>query len=422
MRLPQLFRSEALAARQVTSFGQIVLIRPLSFSVMTAGALILATLLVAFFTWGTYTKRSTVQGQIVPASGLVKVYPLQAGILLKKYVTEGQTVKKGDVLFVLSSDRQSGSQGNIQAAISSNVAERRQSFEDELSKTALVQKDEYDALTKKIASLQSELSALGGQIDSQKSRVELAEESVVRYKGLLAQDYISKEQLQQKQEELIDQRLRLQSLERDQINLARDLADQKNALGTLSLRQQNQRAQLQRSISSTEQDLTESEAKRQLLVTAPEAGTATAVIGEVGQMADGNRPLVSIVPASTILEAHLYAPSRTVGFIKASDQVLLRYQAYPYQKFGHAKGIVLSVSRTALTANELATTLSSTSIGSSEPLYLVTVALSSQTVRAYGRPEQLQTGMLLDADVLQEKRHLYEWVLEPLYSLTGKLF
>jgi len=30
-------------------------------------------------------------------------------------------------------------------------------------------------------------------------------------------------------------------------------------------------------------------------------------------------------------------------------------------------------------------------------------------------------GMLLDADILQDTRRLYEWVLEPLYSLTGKL-
>jgi membrane fusion protein len=29
--------------------------------------------------------------------------------------------------------------------------------------------------------------------------------------------------------------------------------------------------------------------------------------------------------------------------------------------------------------------------------------------------------MLLDADILQEKRRLYEWVLEPLYTLSGKL-
>jgi membrane fusion protein len=57
----------------------------------------------------------------------------------------------------------------------------------------------------------------------------------------------------------------------------------------------------------------------------------------------------------------------------------------------------------------------------SEPLYRITVQLSAQTVTAYGMSRALQAGMLVDADVLQEKRHLYEWVLEPLYSLTGKL-
>jgi membrane fusion protein len=56
-----------------------------------------------------------------------------------------------------------------------------------------------------------------------------------------------------------------------------------------------------------------------------------------------------------------------------------------------------------------------------EPLYRITVNLASQTVNAYGKPQSLQAGMLLDADVLQDTRRLYEWVLEPLYSLTGKL-
>ena len=32
-----------------------------------------------------------------------------------------------------------------------------------------------------------------------------------------------------------------------------------------------------------------------------------------------------------------------------------------------------------------------------------------------------QASMLLNADVQQEKLCLHEWVLEPLYSLTGKL-
>jgi membrane fusion protein len=29
--------------------------------------------------------------------------------------------------------------------------------------------------------------------------------------------------------------------------------------------------------------------------------------------------------------------------------------------------------------------------------------------------------MHLDADIMQDKRRLYEWVLEPLFSLTGRV-
>jgi membrane fusion protein len=51
----------------------------------------------------------------------------------------------------------------------------------------------------------------------------------------------------------------------------------------------------------------------------------------------------------------------------------------------------------------------------------VTVRLAQQAITAYGKPEQLKPGMLLEADVLGEKRRLIEWVFEPLYSLKGKV-
>lgn len=380
-------------------------------------------IVAAFLAWGTYTKRNTVAGHLIPDVGLVKVYVPQPGIVLKKQVVEGQGVKQGDVLYVLSSERQSSTQGDTQAAISNQVEARQQSLREEIRKTQLVQNDERAALIKKIGDLQSELVKLESQIESQKSRVKLSEETVLRYQGLLAQDYISKEQLQQRQEDLLDQRSRLQVLERDQISLGREASAQRSELASLSLKQQNLLAQIKRSITSASQELSESEAKRRLIITAPEAGIATAVSAEVGQAVDTSRPLVSVVPTGAALQAHLYAPSKAIGFVKSGDAVLLRYQAYPYQKFGHAKGTVLSVSKTALPSSELTSVgnLSSSSSGGSEPLYRITVSLASQAILAYGVEHQLQTGMLLEADVLQETRKLYEWVLEPLYSLTGKL-
>ncbi|HOI52786.1 MAG TPA: hypothetical protein PLN02_10450, partial [Azonexus sp.] len=97
-------------------------------------------------------------------------------------------------------------------------------------------------------------------------------------------------------------------------------------------------------------------------------------------------------------------------------------QAYPYQKFGHARGTVVSVARTALPGSEISSLLApGAEAQGSEPLYLISVALEQQSINAYGVAQPLQAGMLLEADVLQESRKLYEWVLEPLFSLSGKL-
>ena len=84
----QLFRVEALSSSRNSSLSEITLIRPISFLIMTVGGVIVAALLIIFFIFGTYTERSTVEGQIVPISGLGKVFPFQAGILLKKHVVE----------------------------------------------------------------------------------------------------------------------------------------------------------------------------------------------------------------------------------------------------------------------------------------------------------------------------------------------
>jgi membrane fusion protein len=148
----------------------------------------------------------------------------------------------------------------------------------------------------------------------------------------------------------------------------------------------------------------------------------TAITAERGQAVSANQALASIIPAGSELEAQLYAPSRSAGFVKPGMDVLIRYQAYSYQKFGQARGRVREVSSTAMKPEELP--LAGAALpagGASEPLYRIRVALERQSILAYGEEQPLKAGAALDASVLLERRRLHEWVLEPLYTISGRL-
>ncbi len=129
------------------------------------------------------------------------------------------------------------------------------------------------------------------------------------------------------------------------------------------------------------------------------------------------------MPEGSRWYVQLYVPSAAVGFVGVGVPVRVRYQAYPYQKFGQYRAQVTSIARTALSAAELSMSGMAAvgARGGDATFYRVTATLDQQTVTAYGKPQPLQSGMALEADILRERRRLYEWVLEPLYSLTGKL-
>ncbi|RQS96834.1 HlyD family secretion protein [Burkholderia seminalis] len=419
-----LFRSEAAQARRMRVLGDIVLVHPLSMTLLTVAAMVMATCVVLFFTFGTYTRRTTVSGVVMPDAGLVKVYALQPGIVVEREVKEGQRVTRGQTLYTVSTDLQSAAQGATQAALIAQARQRKASLLAEMDKTRSLQQDERDTLRAKIANLKGALAQIDDQLAAQRLRTSIAADGATRYRRLLAQDYISKDQAQQREADLLDQQSKLNGLLRDRASTLQSLTEASNELSGLGFKQQNQLAQIDRNVIDVDQNLIESEAKRRIVVTAPEAGIVTAAIADVGQSVDTSRPLASVVPGGARWQAHLFVPSTAIGFVRAGEPVLVRYQAFPYQKFGQYGATVVSIARTALSAAELANDggpAATPGEGRDATFYRVIVALDAQHVTAYGAQQPLQAGMTLQADILQERRRLYEWVLEPLYSLTGKL-
>lgn len=417
-----LFRREVLDAKRTKWMGNIILSRPFSFTFFTGCAFCIALVIIAFAIWGSYTKRSTVQGQLVPQFGLIQVYTTQSGTVLKKNVYEGKMVKKGDILFTISIGS-FGEQGSIAEALAKQTQLKEQSIRNEITRVRLLHLDEEKTINNQIDLLNETLIKVKKLIVNQQQRINLAKKNQQRYESILHENAISHEEFEAKKIDYLDQLTQYESLQREKSSLEKQLQEQKINLSGLKNKQKNELEQLERLLSSNIQELIEMESRQHIAIQANSTGIIGTVNAEIGQFVDSSKPLLTILPENTSLIAQLYVPSRAIGFILEGDQVLLRYQAYPYQKFGHAKAQVISVAKTALASQNLQTIgiISPQEQMNNEPVYLVRVKLDKQMVKAYGKDMPLQVGMILEGDILHEKRKLYEWVLEPLFSITGKL-
>jgi membrane fusion protein len=263
--------------------------------------------------------------------------------------------------------------------------------------------------------MDAELVHVVAELQLQEQRVASAADTVQRYRLLIAKGLASEMQAQQKREELLDQQSKLHSLQRSRLALEGDLRTLKREVTSHDLKAKNQRAAIERNISALDQELTEYESRRHVMIVAPSAGMVTTILSVQGQTITTATPLLSLMPTDAVLEAHLLVPSRAMGFITPKQTVAIRYQAFPYQRFGSAKGHITAIAQTPITPNDVVFP-----VPVHEPVYRVTVALATQTITAYGAEIPLQAGMALEADIWLDQRRILEWVFDPLYNLTGR--
>lgn len=280
----------------------------------------------------------------------------------------------------------------------------------------------------RLRSLQAEERQAQGELEAHQLRVALALKSQARFTELATQGFVSQLQAQQKQEELLDLQLRERNTQRSLQALQREAQSLRAEMLSLQTSEQTSLAQLERGLASLSQEATENDARNGLTIKAPQAGRVSALTWHVGQSVQAGQTLLGLVPENKgggqgLLEAQLYAPSRTAGFVREGQTVWLRYAAYPYQKFGMAEGVVDTISQTPIAPQDLPNGQSQallTAAQSNEPLYRIGVRLKTQAITTYGQAQVLKVGMALDADVLQDKRAIWEWVLEPALAAAAR--
>jgi membrane fusion protein len=415
-----LFRQEAIDAKRGEWLGSIIVAAPLSRWVLTLLALMLAAAILLFLFFGHYTRRETVAGQLVPSAGLLNVAAPGAGTITRVNVRDGQAVKAGAVLLRLSSEQDSAALGDTHALVGQQLDIQRSRLQADLLNQKQWSEQQVDALQAKAALLHAQLAQIAGQLAIQQQQVISNQQLLAKIQPLAAKGFVSAVQVQQQETAVLDAQAQYKALVRQQLDGRQQLDATQQQLAQLPLDAASKRNDTERQLASLTQSMAQNEMQRAVVLRAPQDGVVSAVLLKEGQMVGTGQPLLSILPAGSMLQAQLLVPSRAIGFIEPGSRVVLRYQAFPYQKFGQQYGEVADISRSALSPPDVAA-LMGQQAQQQEPLYRIQVKLDSQQVSVYGKPESVKPGMALEADILMERRRLIEWVFEPLYGMARHL-
>jgi membrane fusion protein len=413
----RLFRAESLRARQLAWQGRPAIALGLPAAFISLSSVVLAAASAALITFGGYSRRVDMEGTVLPSTGVVAISASSAGRIEALAVKEGDAVRKDTLLYTVDVDTATKDGSVQERIISTQIAERQMLAQEIDRKTRMSQKTEEE-LGRKIASLKAQISQTGEQITIQQGFVKKVSNDYNQFAALVERHLVSLNELSMRQQTWVQAVGRLQDLESSKLRLEGELNDAQYQLTMTAHTRSDEIDTLKSRILETDEKLASSEAHRAIEIRAPVDGVVTSIVGQPGQMVGAGAPMLKIVPRHAPIQAELLAPSSAVGFIHEGGRVLLRYSAFPYQKFGEYWGTVVSVSRAALNAEEVKILLAGAVPSSrSGPFYRVIVSPDDQNVSIYGEERTLPAGMQVHAYALLERRRLYEWAFEPLYDL-----
>lgn len=296
--MTSLFRPEALAHAhaQAKPYGTIILTRGPGQGLLV---MLLCLLVVALIVWvasASYTRKAQVTGVLQPSQGVTRVIPMQAGQVVSVQVKEGQTVQAGDVMFVLSSERDTVSSGLAEAHISSLLRERRESLAQGQAQQQVLMAHRIASLGQRAQDLQAERRRIHAQIQLQHRRVALSESTVARQRELHEASFVSAAQVHGAQADLLDQQQRMAELERSLSALDRETASTEAEAQALRIQANLDLDAGRQLVNTAQQALAENEARRQTVIRAPSQGVVSALTVQQGQTVSAGQVLASVLP------------------------------------------------------------------------------------------------------------------------------
>ena len=413
--------------------------RALHALVYTMIALVLSGLAWSFF--GRADVIVTEQGSLAPASEVRRFYAPVDGELVNLYVAEGQPVAKGDVLARLNARGAVEAAGNaMQAQLKLENAERE--WRQFPEKKALL--EQKAATLRQAMELEErqhqQRTALGTSKLVEEQRAQMAEArtnveetrlemekfervyaattgsgvSLLQVEGKrnayhLAQSKLTELTARQSQE-LVQAQAQLDASGEQLKKLRLDYEAATNELATAE-----EKLRLQLDTARVEADAAARirfeniDKDNFLLIVAPVSGVVTDLTStQPGDKVQANTPLGGIAPSNSHSVVKVEIAENDRAFLREGLPVKLKFNAFPYQRYGVIRGTL-----------EYVSPATKPSAQTKQPVYEARVSLERDYYQVAETKYPLRYGMTAAVEIVVRERRLIDLALDPFRQIGG---
>jgi membrane fusion protein len=411
----KLFRDEAIEAGRDRLTGTVTAATPPGSRLYTSVIAGVVVLLVALLCLGQYATRVTVRGIIANGGGIARVHSPAPGEVVEVHVAEGARVTRGQPLVTVSLTQGRDAHGEGIASRLAEIDRQDQELQRQLGLASSLGTADTAALDRQKAGLVDSIGSMERQKSFIGSQIALAQRDTERNIRLAKEGAGTQRQVEESRHALLNLRLDLEKLDERLMTQRESLRQLDAQIAARRIGSDQSQSQIAGQRAALAEQRAQLLRQDRLTLTAPVAGMIADIGARPGQHAEPDSSLVSVVPASRRVEIELYAPSRAIGFVKPGSEVRLLFDAFPYQKYGAGKGHVTWVSDVPTDPASL-----SKDLGITEPVFRVRVALDAPPQHGDAAGQAIRPGMTLQANLLLERRRLWEVFLDPvLRALRG---
>lgn len=320
---------------------------------------------------------------------------------------------KGGVYEPLASD---GEAGELQLEVHRRRMAEHQARMRALEETLGETKASLERTTADIRNLEEQLKISGTVEKMQESLLKLNTNSKLEYLNAQNNRLRAEREFQDATDRLVEGKHRLRAVEAQKEGA---LEEWKRGAYEELTRQRAEQAQVEASLTK----LTRMNAL--ISITAPEDGVVLDIANRsVGSVLRDAEPLVILIPTSVPMISEIQLSSAAVGEASVGDKVLLKVDAFPFQRFGGLHGRIRSISFESHAGGmpgDLESVANKRAVGAGG-MHRVAIELDSQRIDRQPSNRSLFPGMTVTAEIHLGKRRLINYLLHPLLRGLGESF